>query len=112
MGWLAAMLAVVAAFTALVDGRYAYRRWYAEGCCDDDESLGAESGAWPWRLTALQRLGFTSADVVACINEANVVGMGATGVVYRAELPRARHDRREEAVASGAGGRRQRGVGE
>jgi hypothetical protein len=90
VGWLAAMLAVVAAFTALVAGRYAYRRWYAGGCCDDDESLGAESGAWPWRLTAFQRLGFTSADVVACIKEANVVGMGATGVVYRAELPRAR----------------------
>ena len=81
VGWLAAMLAVDAAFTALVGGRY------AGGCCDDDESLGAESGAWPWRLTALQRLGFTSADVVACIKEANVVGMGATGVVYRAELP-------------------------
>ena len=28
--------------------------------------------------------------MVACIKEANVVGMGATGVVYRAELPRAR----------------------
>jgi len=53
VGWLAAMLIVVAAFMALVDGRYACRRLYAEGCCDDDESLGAESGAWPWRLTAL-----------------------------------------------------------
>ena len=28
--------------------------------------------------------------VVACVKEANVVGMGATGVVYRAELPCAR----------------------
>ena len=41
--------------------------------------FGTKSGAWPWWLTALQRLGFTSADVVACIKEANVVGMGATG---------------------------------
>ncbi|VAI41767.1 unnamed protein product [Triticum turgidum subsp. durum] len=49
-----------------------------------------ESGVWPWRLTAFQRLGFTCADVLACVKEANVVGMGATGVVYKAELPRAR----------------------
>ncbi|PAN03569.1 hypothetical protein PAHAL_1G007400 [Panicum hallii] len=91
VGWLVGMLAVVAAFTALLGGRYAYRRWYVDGAgCCDDENLGAESGAWPWRLTAFQRLGFTSTDVLACIKEANVVGMGATGVVYKAELPRAR----------------------
>ncbi|TKW38436.1 hypothetical protein SEVIR_1G114100v4 [Setaria viridis] len=92
VGWLAGMLAVVAVFAAALGGRYAYRRWYmgGGGCCGDDESLGAESGAWPWRLTAFQRLGFTSADVLACVKEANVVGMGATGVVYKAELPRAR----------------------
>ncbi|PUZ73691.1 hypothetical protein GQ55_1G007600 [Panicum hallii var. hallii] len=91
VGWLVGMLAVVAVFTALLGGRYAYRRWYVDGAgCCDDENLGAESGAWPWRLTAFQRLGFTSTDVLACIKEANVVGMGATGVVYKAELPRAR----------------------
>ncbi|TVU33674.1 hypothetical protein EJB05_25507, partial [Eragrostis curvula] len=90
VGWLVGMLAVVAAFTALLAGRYAYRRWYVDGAgCGDDENLGGESGAWPWRLTAFQRLGFTSAQVLACVKEANVVGMGATGVVYKAELPRA-----------------------
>ncbi|CAM0146343.1 unnamed protein product [Urochloa decumbens] len=84
VGWLVGMLAVAAAALA---GRYAYRRWYV-GCCDGAESGGG--GAWAWRLTAFQRVGFTGADVVACVKEANVVGMGATGVVYRAELPRAR----------------------
>nr|CAB3447052.1 unnamed protein product [Digitaria exilis] len=82
MGWIA----VVAAFAAALAGRYAYRRWF----CDDDEGIAGDHGAWPWRLTAFQLLGFTSADVLACVKEANVVGMGATGVVYRAELPRAR----------------------
>ncbi|KAF8677292.1 hypothetical protein HU200_046777 [Digitaria exilis] len=86
MGWLAGMLAVVAAFAAALAGRYAYRRWF----CDYEEDLAGDHGAWPWRLTAFQRLAFTSADVLACVKEANVVGMGATGVVYRAELPRAR----------------------
>ncbi|KAG0457522.1 hypothetical protein HPP92_022679 [Vanilla planifolia] len=47
-------------------------------------------GAWPWRLTAFQRLSFTSAEVLASIKESNVVGMGATGIVYKAEMPRHR----------------------
>ncbi|XP_066347813.1 uncharacterized protein [Miscanthus floridulus] len=32
-----------------------YWRWYGASCYDD-ESLSVESGAWPWRLTAFQRL--------------------------------------------------------
>ncbi|KAG8057868.1 hypothetical protein GUJ93_ZPchr0002g25340 [Zizania palustris] len=91
VGWLVGMLAVVGASMALFGGHYAYRRWYVDGAgCCDDENLSGESGAWPWRLTAFQRLGFTCAEVLACVKEANVVGMGATGVVYKAELPRAR----------------------
>lgn len=45
-------------------------------------------GEWPWRLMAFQRLGFTSADILACVKESNVIGMGATGTVYKAEMPR------------------------
>ncbi|KAJ7977169.1 Leucine-rich repeat receptor-like protein kinase [Quillaja saponaria] len=40
------------------------------------------------RLMQFQRLGFQSADILACIKESNVIGMGATGVVYKAEMPR------------------------
>ena len=36
---------------------------------------------------AFQRLGFTSTDILACVKETNVIGMGATGVVYKAEVP-------------------------
>jgi serine/threonine protein kinase len=37
---------------------------------------------------AYQRLGFTSSDILACLKESNVIGMGATGTVYKAEVPR------------------------
>jgi serine/threonine protein kinase len=37
---------------------------------------------------AFQRLGFTSADILACVKESNVIGMGATGIVYKAEISR------------------------
>ncbi|KAF2292682.1 hypothetical protein GH714_026679 [Hevea brasiliensis] len=37
---------------------------------------------------AFQRLGFTSADILGCVKESNVIGMGATGTVYKAEVPR------------------------
>nr|CAD1836045.1 unnamed protein product [Ananas comosus var. bracteatus] len=39
-------------------------------------------------MTVFQRLTFTSADVLACVKEANVVGMGGTGIVYKADMPR------------------------
>lgn len=35
---------------------------------------------------AFQRLGFTSSDILSCLKESNVVGMGATGTVYKAEM--------------------------
>ncbi|KAK3151949.1 hypothetical protein QOZ80_2BG0152500 [Eleusine coracana subsp. coracana] len=86
VGWLVGMLVVFALVAAMLAGRYVYRRWYMYTDGEEEISSG---GAWPWRLTAFQRVGFTSADVVACVKEANVVGMGATGVVYKAQLPRA-----------------------
>lgn len=42
---------------------------------------------WPWQLTAFQRLSFTSMDILACIEESNIIGMGGTGTVYKAEMP-------------------------
>ncbi|ONK70920.1 uncharacterized protein A4U43_C04F2880 [Asparagus officinalis] len=79
-GWLVGVSAVltVGAFSVLV--HRLYLRWQSR--------LDEETGAWPWRLTAFQRFNFTSADILACIKESNVVGMGATGVVYKAEIPR------------------------
>ncbi|KAK3015920.1 hypothetical protein RJ639_007687 [Escallonia herrerae] len=43
---------------------------------------------WPWRLVVFQRLNFTSADILACNKESNVIGMGSTGIVFKAEIHR------------------------
>ncbi|XP_073001070.1 uncharacterized protein [Typha latifolia] len=93
-GWAIGISAVAAIGLTILLSRRLYNRWYVDGsgvtgCCHDGfdpESSGG--GAWPWRLTAFQRLSFTSADVLACVKESNVIGMGGTGVVYKAEMPR------------------------
>ncbi|CAN8252000.1 unnamed protein product [Cochlearia groenlandica] len=42
----------------------------------------------PWKLTAFQRLNFTADDVVECLSKTdNILGMGSTGTVYKAEMP-------------------------
>jgi serine/threonine protein kinase len=61
-------------------------KWYTEGLCFQGRFYGGSKG-WPWRLMAFQRLDFTSTDILSCIKETNVIGMGATGVVYKAEVP-------------------------
>ncbi|XP_057527254.1 leucine-rich repeat receptor-like protein kinase TDR [Amaranthus tricolor] len=49
-------------------------------------SEGKEVG--PWKLTAFQRLNFTADDVLDCLAMSDkIIGMGATGTVYRAEMP-------------------------
>ncbi|CBI37195.3 unnamed protein product, partial [Vitis vinifera] len=72
---------------AVFGARSLYKRWYSNGSCFT-ERFEVGNGEWPWRLMAFQRLGFTSADILACIKESNVIGMGATGIVYKAEMPR------------------------
>lgn len=52
------------------------------------ETFAASNGKWPWILMAFQRLGFNSNDILACIKESIMIGMGATGTVYKAEIPR------------------------
>ncbi|KAJ0970386.1 hypothetical protein J5N97_023263 [Dioscorea zingiberensis] len=86
-GWVIGVSAVLAAVIALLLARRLYRYWYVDGgCCED--RFDEENSAWPWRLTAFQRVSFTSSDVLACIKESNVLGMGATGIVYKADMPR------------------------
>ncbi|XP_021763318.1 MDIS1-interacting receptor like kinase 1-like [Chenopodium quinoa] len=86
-GWAIGVAAVLAVGIAILGGNIMYKRWYANGTCFEryDDS---GNGAWPWRLMAFQRLGFTSNDILSCIKESNVIGMGAAGVVYKAEVPR------------------------
>ncbi|MQM18210.1 hypothetical protein Taro_051198 [Colocasia esculenta] len=61
--------------------------------CFQGRQLGGEEkdhdqGQGPWKLTAFQRLNFTVEDVAECISTGeNIIGMGSTGTVYRAEMP-------------------------
>nr|POE50654.1 mdis1-interacting receptor like kinase 1 [Quercus suber] len=85
-GWITGISSFLAILIALFGARTLYKRWYSNGSCFE-ERFETGNGEWPWRLMAFQRLGFTSADILACIKESNVIGMGATGTVYKAEMP-------------------------
>ncbi|KAF7154815.1 hypothetical protein RHSIM_Rhsim01G0260400 [Rhododendron simsii] len=84
-GWVIAIASLLAFTLAVLGGQSLYKRWYSDGCCFE-ERFEMGKGQWPWRLLAFQRLGFTSEDILECIKESNVVGTGATGVVYKADL--------------------------
>ncbi|XP_038714202.1 MDIS1-interacting receptor like kinase 1 [Tripterygium wilfordii] len=86
-GWFIGVSSVLALGIALIAARSLYKRWYSNGSCFE-ERHGMGNGEWPWRLMAFQRLGFSSSDILASIKESNVIGMGATGVVYKAEMQR------------------------
>ncbi|KAJ4956506.1 hypothetical protein NE237_013289 [Protea cynaroides] len=87
-GWIIGISSVFAIGLAVFGVRWLYRRWYFNGSCLGDHRFDMGNGEWPWRLMAFQRLGFTSNDILACIKESNVIGTGATGVVYKAEMHR------------------------
>ncbi|XP_012085218.1 MDIS1-interacting receptor like kinase 1 [Jatropha curcas] len=85
--WLIGILSLLAVVIGLISARSLYKRWYLNGSCFK-ESFEGGKGDWPWRLMQFQRLGFTSSDILACVKESNVIGMGATGTVYKAEMTR------------------------
>ncbi|KAA8550699.1 hypothetical protein F0562_002383 [Nyssa sinensis] len=86
-GWVIGISALLAFVIAVFGARSLYNRWYSNGSCFE-ERYEMGKGEWPWRLMAFQRLGFSSNDILACIKESNVIGMGATGIVYKAEMQR------------------------
>ncbi|XP_042516910.1 MDIS1-interacting receptor like kinase 1-like [Macadamia integrifolia] len=87
-GWLIGVSAVLAVGFAVFGGQKLYKRWLFNGSFFGDRFDIGTNGEWPWRLMAFQRLGFTSNDILACIKESNVIGMGGTGIVYKAEIQR------------------------
>jgi len=40
-----------------------------------------------WKLTAFQKLNFKSKDIIACINEGNIIGKVGAGVIYKGIMP-------------------------
>ncbi|KAH7543338.1 hypothetical protein FEM48_Zijuj02G0173700 [Ziziphus jujuba var. spinosa] len=73
---------------AFFTGRWVYNKWYLYNSFFSDLFSKADEDQWPWRLVAFQRVNFTSNEILACIKESNVIGMGGTGVVYKAEVHR------------------------
>ncbi|KAK9087699.1 hypothetical protein Syun_030093 [Stephania yunnanensis] len=87
IGWLVGISSLFVVGIMLLVGRWMYKNWDFNGSCLRN-GFNVENAEWPWRLLAFQRLGFSSSDILACITESNVIGMGATGIVYKAEIQR------------------------
>ncbi|KAK6143971.1 hypothetical protein DH2020_020791 [Rehmannia glutinosa] len=85
-GWIIGISTLLALVTAIIGFRSLYLKWRDGNCFEERFETG--NGEWPWRLKAFQRLGFNSNDILSCIKESNVIGMGATGTVYKAEVQR------------------------
>ncbi|XP_071687691.1 uncharacterized protein [Rutidosis leptorrhynchoides] len=86
-GWVIGMSVVLAVLMAAFAGKTLYCKWYTNGGCFE-KRFEMGKGEWPWRLMSFQKLNFNSNDILNCVKESNVIGMGATGVVYKAEIAR------------------------
>ncbi|KAL8215048.1 hypothetical protein R6Q57_004497 [Mikania cordata] len=86
-GWVIGMSVVISVLIIAVAGKALFCKLYRTGSCFEERfELGKTE--WPWRLTAFQKLNFTGIDLLNCVKESNVIGTGATGVVYKAEIHR------------------------
>ncbi|CAH2044017.1 unnamed protein product [Thlaspi arvense] len=82
--WIMAA-AIGVGFFVLVAATRCFQKNYGGSRVDGGRG-GGEIG--PWKLTAFQRLNFTADDVVECLSKTdNILGMGSTGTVYKAEMP-------------------------
>ncbi|KDP23736.1 hypothetical protein JCGZ_23569 [Jatropha curcas] len=86
-GFIIGVSVILALGIAFFIGRMMYKRWYLYNSSVYDW-FKKSSKEWPWILVAFQRVSFTSSDILACIKESNVIGMGGTGIVYKAEVNR------------------------
>ncbi|KAF5454734.1 hypothetical protein F2P56_024379 [Juglans regia] len=87
VGFIVGISIILSLGIALFTGRWLFRRWYLYNSFFDDLFMKSNE-QWPWRLVAFQRVSFTSSDILACIKESNLIGVGGTGVVYKAETHR------------------------
>ncbi|EPS71248.1 hypothetical protein M569_03502 [Genlisea aurea] len=87
VGVLVSICVVLSAGGLIFTGRRIHMKWYLYRSYIAD-SFRKKNCEWPWRLVAFQRLDFTSSDILACLNESNVIGRGGSGIVYKAEIQR------------------------
>ncbi|RZB72233.1 MDIS1-interacting receptor like kinase 1, partial [Glycine soja] len=86
VGWIIGVSSILAIGVATLVARSLYMMRYTDGLCFPERFYKGRK-VLPWRLMAFQRLDFTSSDILSCIKDTNMIGMGATGVVYKAEIP-------------------------
>ncbi|KAH7444374.1 hypothetical protein KP509_02G076200 [Ceratopteris richardii] len=82
--WLVGCVFAISLIILIAGGRCLFKQYGAQLCSKDTFE---DVDEWPWRLTAFQRLAFTSNDILGALKDCNIVGKGATGTVYRAEMP-------------------------
>ncbi|CAI9090969.1 OLC1v1025869C1 [Oldenlandia corymbosa var. corymbosa] len=87
IGFVVGISVLLAIVLIVLVGRRIHNRWYIYRSFFRD-MFKRENTEWPWRLVAFQRLHFTSDDIVASLKESNVIGVGGTGIVYKAETQR------------------------
>ncbi|KAL3647507.1 hypothetical protein CASFOL_008475 [Castilleja foliolosa] len=80
--WIIAVAFGVGLFIMIAGSRCFQLKYSRNGFLNSNREIG------PWKLTAFQRLNFTTDDVLVCVNMTNkILGMGSTGTVYKAEMP-------------------------
>ncbi|XP_028790248.1 leucine-rich repeat receptor-like protein kinase PXL1 [Neltuma alba] len=87
VGFITGISVIVSLGIAYVGGRWLYNKWYLYNSFVHDWFKNSNE-EWPWRLVAFQRMSFTSSEILTCIKETNIIGMGGTGIVYKAEIHR------------------------
>ncbi|KAL1827063.1 hypothetical protein ACET3Z_005475 [Daucus carota] len=87
LGFLVGMSVIVSIGLIIFATRWAYRSWFLYSNLYIHWFKKGDL-EWPWRLVAFQRLSFTSPEILTCLKESNVLGMGGSGIVYKAETHR------------------------
>lgn len=88
VGFIVGISVILAVGIMVLSGRWMYNRWYLCNSFFRDVRFNKNNAEWPWRLVAFQRLNFTSTDILACLKESNVIGIGGNGIVYKVEIQR------------------------
>ncbi|XP_009783572.1 leucine-rich repeat receptor-like protein kinase PXL1 [Nicotiana sylvestris] len=88
VGFIVGISVIIAVGIMVLAGRSMYNRWYLCNSFFKDFRFSKNNSEWPWRLVAFQRINFTSSDILTCLKESNVIGIGGNGIVYKAEIQR------------------------
>ncbi|XP_010475663.1 PREDICTED: leucine-rich repeat receptor-like protein kinase PXL1 [Camelina sativa] len=88
-GFIVGTSVIVSLGMIFLAGRWVYTRWdLYSNFAREYLFCKQPQEEWPWRLVAFQRLCFTAGDILSQIKESNIIGMGAIGIVYKAEVMR------------------------